>query len=793
MATVLWLLWYVNTRGFVRKWRTVLVEEIAKSGVPVTIGRLTLNPLHGLAARNVRVMDSRVHGRTLAVIDEVVLDINYSNLVHREAFINSIDLCAAALSLPLNPNDPKSECIDITGINARILLPPNQFCVAQAEADIHGLHITSSGRLMNPDKLNLRADDNSPGKSAALRLNEALKALDRLKLEGGKPVLELRFEGDLEKPGQIFAKAMFRSEKFSVNGKHTVKSMHVTATYSEGVARLEECSVADQRGALDASGMFNQATGETAFQVRSSLDAPGIVRAAGLAKDFDEVTFSSPPVVELHGEANLRTNRPGFHGKLMGHIDSGRIGIKNTVFDGATADFSWDGDRWYVRDARIQHPSGNLSFKAMRTPEAFRFSIDSQLHPAAILPLLPPETRALVARLEFERSPRLQVEGISPSLNFDSVDLSGRLEVGAGSYRGVPVKSADVPFTFKGKVLTCRNFKVERTEGSGSGTLTYDCKDDVLNFEHVRTTLVPTDITSTFDRELTQTLSEYRFKKRPALLLEGAIDCRKGRMNRNNVSINVDAAAGMDYVFVRRNLPFTRVKGNVVILDDRIKLNRVEGALFDGIVRADMDISLLKAKGDYTARVRTENIDFPSVSKLYFSYDASTGKLTGMFDCSGKHDRAKEIKGVGNFAVTNGNVFAIPLFGPLSSVISGIVPGVGYNVAHVGTCTFTMQDGVVETHDLNVAGRGFSMFGRGKLFIVDDKINFTVRMNAHGPAGVLLTPVSRLLEYTADNTLSNPNWHPRRLPKALFAPHGDPTPSAVREAATGKGGKGKAR
>ena len=789
VATVLWLLWYVNTRGFVRKWRNVLVAEIAKSGVPVTIGRLTLNPWRGLAARNVRVMDAQAHGRTLAVIDEVVLDINYSNLVHHEPFINSIDLCSAALSLPLNPNDRKSECIDISGINARIVLPPHQLCVARAEADIHGLHVVASGRLMNPENLISRGDGKSSNKSAGLVINEALKTIDRLKLAGGKPVFELRIEGDSEKPGQIFAKGIFRAEKFTMGGTQTVKSMNITATFSEGVVRLEQCSASDACGLLDASGMFNPATGEAAFQVRSTLDLPGLARGAKLVKALDEITFISPPEVQLQGEVNLRAAQPGFHGKIMGHLASGRVTYKNTVFDGANTDFSWDGVQWYVRDARLKHPSGDLALNAMCMPGAFRFSVDSQVHPAAFLPFLPPETKELLSRIQLETSPHLQVEGRSPSLDFTSVELHGRIEVGAGRYRSATVKSASVPFSFKDNLLTCQDFKIERVEGSGSGTLTYDFKDDVLNFTHVHTTLVPMDITSTFDRELTQNLAPYRFKRRPALRLEGSIDCRKHRMNRNDITFNVEAAEGMNYVFAKRDLPFSKVKGVVTIKNDRIKLLGVEGSLFGGTVRADMDISLEKSKGDYTGRIRPENVDFPSVTKLYLAYDASTGRLSGTFDFSGKHDSTRAIKGAGHLRVTNGNVFAIPLFGPLSGIISGIVPGVGYNLAHLGTCSFTMEDGIIDTQDLNVAGKGFSMMGGGKLNLVDDRINFNIRLNAHGPAGVLLTPVSRLLEYTADNTLSNPNWHPKRLPKVLFTPRTESSPLAVREGTSKKAKK----
>jgi hypothetical protein len=65
------------------------------------------------------------------------------------------------------------------------------------------------------------------------------------------------------------------------------------------------------------------------------------------------------------------------------------------------------------------------------------------------------------------------------------------------------------------------------------------------------------------------------------------------------------------------------------------------------------------------------------------------------------------------------------------------------------------------------------MLGGGKLYFVDDKIDFSIRIAAQGPVGVLVNPMGKLLEYTADSSLSKPNWHPKRLPRALFGhePH----------------------
>lgn len=153
-------------------------------------------------------------------------------------------------------------------------------------------------------------------------------------------------------------------------------------------------------------------------------------------------------------------------------------------------------------------------------------------------------------------------------------------------------------------------------------------------------------------------------------------------------------------------------------------------------------------------------MDFASITKLYFNYDTSKGLLNGRFDFGGRNDDPWTLYGTGNVHVTDGNVFAIPVLGPFSGILNAIVPGMGYNLAHDGSCTFGVKDGVISTRDFLVKGLGFSMIGDGRLMFLDDRLNFHIRLNMQGLPGVLLFPVSKLLEYAGTGTLEAPNWKP---------------------------------
>ena len=120
------------------------------------------------------------------------------------------------------------------------------------------------------------------------------------------------------------------------------------------------------------------------------------------------------------------------------------------------------------------------------------------------------------------------------------------------------------------------------------------------------------------------------------------------------------------------------------------------------------------------------------------------------------------MQGRGKLEVTNGDVFAIPVFGPLSGILNSILPGAGYSIARSASANFTIKDGIIHTDDFDAAGRLFRLLGYGDIHFLDDKLDFDLRVGGKGPS-VLLTPVYKLFEYVGEGSLKKPDWHPKRF------------------------------
>lgn len=637
-------------------------------------------------------------------------------------------------------------------------MPPQQVYLARAEAEVFGIQVSASGRLLNPQVLWAKAGGSKPPPVQMIaRVIEELKAL---KFEAAPPVLAVTFSGDLAEPEKVQFDLSLWGEKIRREG-YLVESLYVSGGHRDGVMDLKQLRVSDAGGKLEMSGTFQPSTKTAQVTLRSSLDIQSVAQAFRFAPQLGEFVFYGAPTIETSLHASFG-EKPQL--ELLGHASLQRFSYKSVMFDGLNADFSWDGRRWSARDLLLKHRTGEAKGDVMQVPGDIRAQLKSTLNPKALQPLLSGKAFEFMSLFEFQDSPEIEIEARGAELTKEALSAKGKLRLGATTFRGVPAESMVTDFEYKDRELRIAPFRVQRSEGSGSGGLIFDFRDNEVRLEKIRANVWPAEVINWIEPKLLKDVVPYRFKnKPPSLFIDGLVHTKGGTTTRLN--IDIDAPAGMDYTFLKRELKSPQISGKLNFTSERLRISDLNGALFGGRVKGTAEVSIKKERPGHKASVVLEGVDFPSLTKLYFSFDSAKGRLNARYDFSGKGGDARTMEGRGQLAVTEGNVFAIPFLGPLSSILNTIVPGMGYNVARKATTTFTIDQGVIATNDLEIQGQGFSMYGGGKLFFLDDRMAFDMRINAQGLPGVLLFPVSKLFEYTADEKLSKPTWRPKVVPK----------------------------
>ena len=752
-------LWYASQRGFTSKWRGYVREEFRKRGVEVTLQRLTLDPARGLVAREVRVFDARDRRRTLAVIDEMALQVNYANLVRGRPFLDALDLREASLSLPIDPAQPRGPTLDIARLNARVFLPPQQFYLAHADAEILGLRVSAAGRLIHPEAFRPSPEGRRP---LAPELIERIFAEIRaVHFEDEAPAVHLAFSGDLLQPEQIFVDVTLWGERLR-REEYALRSLYVAASYRGGIVDLKQLTATDETGALRVSGVWKPAARQAQLQLRSGLDVLALARAGRDLPWLADLTLYAPPELDLRVEMTLGET---FSCQALGRVTLPKFAFREVIFENGGADFSWDNGKWSLREVRVARADDEqVTGDVLAVPGDFRVRLQSTINPRALRPWLSGMAAETLGQFEFASPPELALEARGKGPALDLLTIEGEMTVGAASFRGVPAEKAKATVRYAEGVLSIAPFEVERAEGAGGGGLHFDFRRDEVRLDKIRASVNPPEVAMWVDPRLVKDLLPYRFPAQPPqVLIDGVVHTKRGPTTR--LAIQVDAPAGMDYTFLRKNLSSPRASAKLLFTPDRLKISDLSAALFGGVLKGGADISLVREKPAHSASLTLDNVNFASLTKLYFNYDDSQGRLRGRYNFSGRGDDARVMEGRGELTVTNGNIFAIPFLGPLSGVLNGIVPGMGHDVARQATASFAINDGVITTKDLVVQGNGFSMIGNGRLFFLDDRMNFDMRINAQGLPGVLLFPVSKLFEYTADQKLSKPEWRMKIVPR----------------------------
>ena len=750
--------YYLARRGFGREWRSRVVEELHKRGVEAQIGRLTLDPFRGLVAKHVRIFDYKNRENTVALISEVSLDINYAALIHNEPFLNALDVRDAEITFPLKTPEGKTSRPQLTNFRAHIYFPPEQIYVSQAEGIFCGIRISARGELIKRE--NYQPSPSMPPEEWQRRVLIAQRVVNELQkftFPAAPPSLQVKFSGDMAQIEKARVEATLRGDRLQ-RGSYEIRDLSAAAEWNNQRLDIGQCQWSDTKGNFAGRADWSWKNTAAKFQIQSSLDLKAFLDAFGLGKPFADTQFHSPPLVEIAGSINFGAEqvRPN----IIGHAAFGSFTHKKEPFSDLTADFSWDGERTFVRELRVRHQTGQLRADLFDAPGDFRLNIESTISPDAVRPILPAEANEFLRDWQWQRSPVIRMTIRGTDRNPSSWQGDGTVALGRTRFRGQWMNGANARIDFGDGAVSCEDLHVTRDEGTGSGSFTYDFKRHEVRVSNIRSSLYPAEVIFWIDPKTWKTVVPYKFRRPPNVVANGVYQFRGGKNTR--LEVKVDGASGMDYVFLGKTLPFDRVSARLLFTNDRLQITDVRADLLAGTLRGNTDISLARNDPKYAATLSVREINFPRLTDLYYNYKTAQGLLRGTYEFTGLGSDWRTMRGSGKVEVSNGDVFAIPIFGPLSGILNKIVPGSGYSIAREAIASFKVENGIIHTDDFEAAGALFSMLGHGDIHFLDDKLDFNLRLDMKGP-GVVLMPMYKLFEYAGTGSLKKPDWHPKRF------------------------------
>ena len=577
---------YAQNAGFTESWRKLIEEEFAKRGYVADVGKLTLGPIQGLVAEDVKFYQERSRRTEIASIDQVILDVDLGRILEKKLSLNSIDFRQANLTLPIDPREPDSSRLEIENFSARAVFGEQDIEIVNADAVIHGLPISLKGTLHRPpmeldDEEKARQDDNKTKKQIGQERREQLqKITDRLQIFGeilaqleqfDFPVVgqeqgvEIEISGDLADLSTLQASCEIKLGKFR-RDILDFEQLRALIEFNGTRLSLRELMLRDDGGELRLNAEWPIDSQEAHVKLDSSLNLTRILTALFRQPIFGEVVFFQPPEVHFEGDWQIPNNAaappvetatpasapesaasehpvflpPWLQLNGVGHFSSERFTSRGVVFDSFRTEYSFDSKSFYLRNTRLDHKTGLAQAHIIFDPEGgFRYQAEVKFDPKILLPFISDSgVRRHFNRWSFddESTVYLGIEGSGPSLDRLTWIHNGAVDLRNCRFNGAEISRLETDFESQAgnhrfQQLRVRDVDLEGSESDQEGSLTVakieaDSTGGRITVEALLSDLPFEKLYQLAVPELSELLGAIRFDDNPQIGAHGEIDLR---------------------------------------------------------------------------------------------------------------------------------------------------------------------------------------------------------------------------------------------------------------------------
>ena len=770
-----WIAVYAYNEGFTKKWRKLIMEEFEKRGIDAEIEKLTIDPFQGLVARNVRIYADKKNKPLLASIDNITLDIDPIKLLRKKQSLNSVEFRNADISIPINPEDPESKKIEIKDLQAKIIIPTDIIEIKHFEGYVNGIRINVMGSLLRSqqrqnDIINpsLTEDKITLIKEGRELIDRALDEIIRLDFKKSDPPhIQIKFASDLDNPSTTSAIVVINAKDVKRAG-YKYKNIYANAEYINSNINLKEFRIDDSKGTLFGDANWSIKSKKIPFNIKSTIDFQSLLRSFGNSPLLDDITFINSPQIEARGTFHLENLELPTHRdaklqvELIGTLKSGSFISKEILFEEAYSDFSYKKNKWYARNLTLQHASGTANGNILwDTLSGIQFDTEINMDPTVFVPFFkkPPK---FLEYLKFEKNPtvHLSLKGKGSTTNPINWETKGYFAIGPCHYQQIPLTAATGKIRIDKKEIIIEEFRLDREEGYINGEeVIIGTENGLVNLKNISGKLFPTKLAAYFSPNIASVLDHCKFVDPPKLEINGIIDTKNN--NQSNLKVNFDSKGQVYTNLFKKKIPLTQPKGSVLLKGKKIILN-IDTKILGGQISHKGLWEMKKDTNLYSGEIIASNIDFGNLVKLFELPTKTKGILSSNLQFKIPLKEPAEWSGSGSASLIKGNIFSIPILGPLSPMISGVLdqPRAGYSIAQSASLNFLSEQGIIKILNFQALTPGFILDGNGTIDGVNDNLDLIVEMNARGPLRLVGWPISKLLRYKGEGTLKEPKWKP---------------------------------
>lgn len=435
--------------------------------------------------------------------------------------------------------------------------------------------------------------------------------------------------------------------------------------------------------------------------------------------------------------------------------------------------------RLSIKNLEIDHPQGQLRGWVQAQGSKVEYGLESNARAETWKLFFPGQVLERV--LGDFASNRKSVYAVKLTGKLDRTDrqawsVNGDAELKNVSYRGVPVNRCRTSMDLRHQFLRFtavdvdfdyRKYRLHQTYGGKAQgavqakAVIYDHALGLVTIDSLKGSVHPAPLLRLFASSIADRLEEYEFHTPPTLTASGQVDVRAS--GKTSLAIQVQQAPAMNWMFLGAPVTIQSMTGDVKIDDQKVALTQLKGTAFGGEVAGTVTVSLQQDRA-FTTEVTWSKLMLEGISQTYEFREKGYGYLTGRIVMSGKSGQTKTLQGEGQCRLEKGELFAVPIFGPLSNLVALVLADrrVGFERAKDASCHYTIREGIMRTNDFVTYTPSLKFTGNGSVNLNDSTIDMTMRMNARGLLGLVVMPfqpiIKGLFQFKGQGPMSEPKW-----------------------------------
>lgn len=462
-----------------------------------------------------------------------------------------------------------------------------------------------------------------------------------------------------------------------------------------------------------------------------------------------------------------------------GHLETGPVTWHGLSADATRCNFHYSRDLLQLRDGTVRRPEGELrgSYQYHFKTADFGGSGKGVLDLVSLKPALPQSWSETFDRYRLETPVEFDLKSYSGNWR-DATRTTAEGTVKIGALATGMGRAANIHTRFKldPAMLHASRFELEVPSGRVESRFDYDRIRQRLELSCDRSKVQPIELARLLGSNVVALIEPFHFKSPPtASRVKATFDFKNPEQTTWSTIL---AAPEVDWWRFHIGKFSTEISySNRVLSATNFVAVFYGGSLQAGQASFDLRQTPMR----YQASLRFDDVrDGGELLKAMFGYSGASGMFQGSVQASGIWGLDDSIHALGNIHIVGSKLWAIPIFGALSTRLGVLFPNAFTNppATDIDT-TFLVDKGYVnlpasaKAEPVLIKAAPHRMTGRG-YWKIHGNLNFSVRAHIMSETGILmlpllpvntlvLEPLTKAFEMELTGTLSHPQWWPRLL------------------------------